>query len=193
MRFAFWGPPCSSDRLASEKLRQSLATTMTRWLKVDVPVFVTSRWNPIFPPKVTCWTSLEVVPISGLRTTLAPVSVDRPPADPTAMQNVTKATPAAKSARFPLISLPPSSRLPGPTAGPRAAGIFFSRPGVNRGPSTRSRCGRSGRSATTAAPNIRSRLIPLRFLPVIPTRLCCRLAFKCPMFRAGVNRQRPPQ
>jgi hypothetical protein len=61
----------------SENVATSLSTTMTRWLKVDVPVFETSRWNPIFPPKVTCLTSFVLVPISGVSTTLAPVSVDR--------------------------------------------------------------------------------------------------------------------
>ena len=128
MRLASCGSFAQSDRLASEKVARSLATTMTRWLKVDVPVFVTSRWNPILPPKVTCWTSLEVVPISGLRTTLAPVSVDRPPADPTAMQNVTRATPAAMSVRFhsSLSHLPPGYAGRPPARALQS--IFFSWP-----------------------------------------------------------------
>ncbi len=190
-----WRPgdlPCSWTGSRPRSCRQSLATTMTRWLKVDVPVFETSRWNPIFPPKVTCWTSLEVVPISGLRTTLAPVSVDRPPADPTAMQNATRATPAAKSVRFPLISLPPSSRLRRPTAGPRAAEYPLCSAMASTGDllpeadaavlvGARRQQRRTSASVSSLSPSC----------PLIPARLCRRPApFKCSVLS---RRRQPPR
>ena len=94
---------------------------------------LTSRWNPILPPKVTCWTPFEVVPISGLRTTFTGCRVDLSAGRSDRHEDVTRATPAAMSA-------PSDSSLshhpPGFAGrpGPRLQSIFFPSSPASTGP-----------------------------------------------------------